>query len=109
MEDNCVKHQPSTDLCEHVSEEDSEDKVARNNQKHGAMATDEPTTSRNRGQKALMEVGIGHMLRKPASNITRQALRWNPQGKRKRGRPRNSWRRDLYAECQAMGQTWGQL
>jgi hypothetical protein len=46
---------------------------------------------------------IGHTLRKPASNITRQALRWNPQGKRKRGRPRNSWRKDLDAECQAMG------
>ena len=33
---------------------------------------------------------IGHTLRKPASNITRQALTWNPQGKRKRGRPRNT-------------------
>ena len=31
---------------------------------------------------------IGHTLRKPASNITRQVLTWNPQGKRKRGRPR---------------------
>ncbi|PFX30003.1 Transposon TX1 uncharacterized 149 kDa protein [Stylophora pistillata] len=38
---------------------------------------------------------IGHILRKPANNITRQALRWNPQGKRKRGRPRNSWRRGI--------------
>nr|KAG5699060.1 hypothetical protein BaRGS_025454 [Batillaria attramentaria] len=36
---------------------------------------------------------IGHTLRKPASSTTRQALTWNPQGKRKRGRPRNSWRR----------------
>ena len=35
---------------------------------------------------------IGHTLRKPPNNTTRQALRWNPQGKRKRGRPRNSWR-----------------
>ncbi|RUS89829.1 hypothetical protein EGW08_002441 [Elysia chlorotica] len=26
---------------------------------------------------------VGHTLRKPASNITRQALDWNPQGKRK--------------------------
>ncbi|RUS77407.1 hypothetical protein EGW08_014826 [Elysia chlorotica] len=31
---------------------------------------------------------IGHTLRKPASNITRQALDWNPQGKRKVGRPK---------------------
>ena len=37
---------------------------------------------------------IGHTLRKPASNITRQALTWNPQGKRKRDRPKNSGHRD---------------
>nr|KAG5689681.1 hypothetical protein BaRGS_006306 [Batillaria attramentaria] len=34
---------------------------------------------------------IGHTLRKPASSTTRQAMTWNPQGKRKRGRPCNSW------------------
>ena len=33
---------------------------------------------------------IGHTLRKPASNTTRHTLSWNPQGKRKRGRPRKS-------------------
>ena len=52
---------------------------------------------------------IGHTLRKPASNTTRQSLTWNPQGKRKRGRPRNTWRRDLDADAKQMGQTWGQL
>jgi hypothetical protein len=52
---------------------------------------------------------IGHTLRKPAPNITRQALTWNPQGKRKRGRPRNTWRRDLDADVKQMGKTWGQL
>lgn len=31
---------------------------------------------------------IGHTIRKPAKNITKQALRWNPQGKRKKGRPK---------------------
>ena len=41
---------------------------------------------------------IGHTLRKPASSTTHQALTWNPQGKRKRGRSRNSWRRDTEAE-----------
>jgi hypothetical protein len=30
---------------------------------------------------------IGHTLCKPPDNITRQALRWNPEGKRKIGRP----------------------
>ena len=52
---------------------------------------------------------VGHTLRKPASNITRQALFWNPQGKRKSGRPRNTWRRDLDADVKRSGHTWGQL
>ena len=52
---------------------------------------------------------IGHTLRKPSTNTTRQALRWNPQGKRKRGRPRNTWRRDLDTDAKKMGHTWGQL
>jgi hypothetical protein len=38
---------------------------------------------------------IGHTLRKPATKTTRQALRWNPQGKKKRDRPQNTWSRDL--------------
>ncbi|KAK7113054.1 uncharacterized protein [Littorina saxatilis] len=51
---------------------------------------------------------IGHTLRKPTSSITRQALTWNPQGKRKRGRPRNSWRRDTCteAELKRQGNSW---
>jgi hypothetical protein len=52
---------------------------------------------------------LGHTLRKPTSNTTRQALTWNPQGKRKIGRPRNTWRRDLGADTKKMGYTWGQL
>ena len=38
-----------------------------------------------------------------------QALSWNPQGKRRRGRPRNTWRRDLLADTKRMGITWNQL
>ena len=49
---------------------------------------------------------IGHTLRTPASSITRQALTWNPQGKRKRGRPRNSWKRDIEAELKQQGTNW---
>ena len=49
---------------------------------------------------------IGHTLRKPAPSIARQALNWNPQGKRKRGRPRNSWRRDTEAEMKQQGTSW---
>ncbi|XP_073786112.1 uncharacterized protein [Danio rerio] len=52
---------------------------------------------------------IGHTLRKPPTSITRQALRWNPQGKRERGRPRNTWRRDFDADITRMGYIWGQV
>ena len=52
---------------------------------------------------------IGHTPRKPASNITRQALDWNPQGKRKVGRPKQTWRRSTDAEIKAAGTTWAEL
>ena len=52
---------------------------------------------------------IGNTLRKPATNTAKQALRWNPQGKRKRGRPQKPWRRDLDADAKKMGHTWGRL
>ena len=32
-------------------------------------------------------VWIGHVLRKPGTDTIKQALKWNPQGKRKVGRP----------------------
>ena len=54
-------------------------------------------------------VGLGHTLPKPASNITRQALDWNPQGKRKVGRPKQTWRRSTDAEIKAAGTTWAEL
>jgi hypothetical protein len=62
-----------------------------------------------------MEIGqrrwrwIGHTLRNPAINTTKQGLRWNPQGKRKRGRPRNTWRSDLGKDVKKTGRTWAQL
>ena len=58
------------------------------------------------------EVGLDrprHTLRKPASNTTWNALSWNPQGKRKRGRPRNSWRRDFECEVKGIGLSWTEL
>ena len=49
---------------------------------------------------------IGHTLRKRTSSTIRQALTWNLQEKRKRGRPRNSWRRDTEAELKLQGTNW---
>ena len=40
----------------------------------------------------------GHVLRKPGTDTTKQALKWNPQGKRKEGRPAKTWRRSTEEE-----------
>ena len=50
----------------------------------------------------------GHTLRKANNNITKQALEWNPQGKRKRGRPKNSWLRGIISELQAINTIRGE-
>ena len=52
---------------------------------------------------------IGHTLRKPNYNVTKRALRWNPQGKRSQGRPRNSWRRTVHDDARKASYTWRQL
>jgi hypothetical protein len=49
---------------------------------------------------------IGHTLRKGDGEISKAALLWDPQGKRKRGRPRNSWRRSVIKEA---GRSWNEL
>ena len=52
---------------------------------------------------------IGHTLRRPENNISRQALEWNPQGKRKQGRPRETWKRKMEKEIREEGKTWGEI
>lgn len=54
-------------------------------------------------------IWIGHTLRRNKSAITKQALTWNPQGKRGRGRPKNTWRRSTEQEFKKEGLTWQQL
>ena len=49
---------------------------------------------------------VGHTLRKGKNSITRQALQWNPQGSRGRGRPRETWRRCMEREMKDIGMTW---
>ena len=63
--------------------------VAREDKKQGPV---EYCKSRTSGRTGLQEkVGLDWPHpRQPVSNITRQALIWNPQGKRNRRRPRNT-------------------
>jgi hypothetical protein len=41
---------------------------------------------------------IGHTLRKEDGEVPKAALLWNPQGSRKRGTPKSSWRRSVTKE-----------
>ncbi|KAK3737706.1 hypothetical protein RRG08_023104 [Elysia crispata] len=41
--------------------------------------------------------------------IPRVAVQWRPEGHRKRGRPKTTWKRTVEAEAAAMGQSWGTL
>ena len=50
---------------------------------------------------------IGHVLRMKPDSLPRTALNWAPEGKRKGGRPRETWRRTVEKERSKMGfRTW---
>ena len=46
---------------------------------------------------------IGHILRMKANENPRTALTWTPEGKRRRGRPRETWRRTVEKERGELG------
>ena len=46
---------------------------------------------------------IGHVLRKSPDDHQRIALRWTPDGRRKRGRPKETWRRTVERERDLLG------
>ena len=50
------------------------------------------------------------MTRRDSNNITRVASKWTPaDGKRNRGRPKETWRRTITNEFRDMGKTWGEM
>ena len=52
---------------------------------------------------------IGHINRMALNAIPRVAMRWTPAGKRKRGRPKLTWRRSVEKEMREVGWTWSQV
>jgi predicted ArsR family transcriptional regulator len=52
---------------------------------------------------------IGHVLRIDNNRNARTALDWAPEGKRKRGRPKETWRRTVEKERKQLGfNTWAE-
>lgn len=46
---------------------------------------------------------LGHTLRKAQDAVEKQVTSWNPQGQRRRGRPRETWKRTVEAEVKEAG------
>ena len=52
---------------------------------------------------------IGHTLKKRQDTIEREVMDWNPQGHRKRGRPKQTWRRSVHNEALREGKSWNEV
>jgi hypothetical protein len=52
---------------------------------------------------------IGHTLRKEAGEIEKTALNRNPQGYRRRGKPKRTWRRTIENEIRKTGKSWNEV
>ena len=53
---------------------------------------------------------IGHVIRMPSDAIPKIALRWTPNaGRRRRGRPKETWRRSFEREMKENGLSWVQV
>jgi hypothetical protein len=52
---------------------------------------------------------IGHTLRKPSGISEKDALDWNPPGKRRRGRPKKIWKRTAEEEAGDQGKRWQEV
>ena len=51
----------------------------------------------------------GHVLRKDINDITWTALRWTPEGRRKRGHPKTTWRRTVEKELKELIYSWSSI
>ena len=91
------------DFCKSVLAENIGNTVDGQSQPQGPLGEDKPRSNRDRNYQEKMGMAWAN------TNITRQALTWNPQGKRKRGIPKNTWRRDLEAGIKQTGLSWKQL
>ena len=69
------------------------------------MESNRPGKYKSRNEKKKIWVDWSHIKTRGWGN-TKAALLWNPQGSRKIGRPRNSWRRMVTKE---VGRSWNEL
>jgi hypothetical protein len=52
---------------------------------------------------------IRRTIRKDQNAVERTVLDWKPQGTRKRGRPKKTWKRSVVEEAQREGRAWREV
>ena len=52
---------------------------------------------------------IGHVCRMEKTALPQTAQRWTADGKRRRGRPKETWRRTVEREMKEQGLTWDKV
>jgi len=52
---------------------------------------------------------IGHTLHKETEATEKTASDWNPQGYRRRGRPKRTWRRTIEDEIRSTRRSWNEV
>jgi len=50
-----------------------------------------------------------HYVKKKTGAIEKIALDWNPQGYRRRGRPKRTWRRTIQNEIRSSRRSWNEV
>ena len=97
-----------TSLCEPLPPPDPWSAVARQAKKWRAVEKHIPGANRATDQEAQVALAWTHAEETCGQRHTKRAM-VDTQGKRKRGRPKTTWRRSIEAEAKVAGLTWGQL
>jgi hypothetical protein len=67
------------------------------------------TEANRKSDKRIKWNWIGHTLRKEGGAIEHTALDSNPQGYRRIGRPKRTWRRTIGDEIRSTGKSWNEI
>jgi hypothetical protein len=68
----------------------------------------EPTTNCNPNKVEKMALDRPYP-KKTTGSIEKSVLEWNPQGARRRGRPKKTWKRTIEDEAMETGKTWSEV
>ncbi|XP_073821528.1 uncharacterized protein [Musca autumnalis] len=70
------------------------------------MSNQQPLEDEIKGKKYRW---LGHTMRKASTDVTKQLIEYNPQGSRRIGRPKNTWRRQVESELKESRITWSEM